>query len=127
MEAVEQLQLGRCAQVASRLGEFEAGEIFELAEESFSSGETHLVVDLASVQVLDSVVLERFADIQDAAVRLGGWLKLAHAGSLVQDILRITSFTDYVTLIDAPGTETVGMATVDAAPAAPVINAFANR
>ncbi len=85
---------------ASHLGEAEAAEIRGVAKKCFDRGETQLVLDLAAVGVLDSVVLEQLADIQDAAMRLGGWLKLAHADSLVQDIIRLTGFTDYVTLMD---------------------------
>ncbi|MFB3104871.1 MAG: ATPase, T2SS/T4P/T4SS family [Pseudomonadales bacterium] len=90
---------------ASHLGEAEAAEIRRAAKKCFDRGETHLVLDLAAVGVLDSVVLEQLADIQDAAMRLGGWLKLAHADSLVQDIIRITGFTDYVTLMDTTPSE----------------------
>ena len=85
---------------ASRMGEAEAVEIRGVAKDCFDRGETHLVLDLASVGVLDSAVLEQLADIQDAAMRLGGCLKLAHADSLVLDIIRITGFTDYVALMD---------------------------
>lgn len=90
---------------ASHLGEAEAAEIRGAAKKCFDRGETHLVLDLAAVAVLDSVVLEQLADIQDAAMRLGGWLKLAHANSLVQDIIRITGFTDYVTLMDTTSSD----------------------
>ncbi|TDJ23436.1 MAG: STAS domain-containing protein [Gammaproteobacteria bacterium] len=90
---------------ASHLGEAEAAEIRGAAKKCFDRGETHLVLDLAAVAVLDSVVLEQLADIQDAAMRLGGWLKLAHAHSLVQDIIRITGFTDYVTLMDTTSSD----------------------
>jgi len=90
---------------ASHLGEAEAAEIRGAAKKCFDHGETHLVLDLAAVGVLDSVVLEQLADIQDAAMRLGGWLKLAHANSLVQDIIRITGFTDYVTLMDTTSSD----------------------
>jgi len=90
---------------ASHLGEAEAAEIRGAAKKCFDRGETHLVLDLAAVAVLDSVVLEQLADIQDAAMRLGGWLKLAHAHSLVQDIIRVTGFTDYVTLMDTTSSD----------------------
>ncbi len=57
---------------ASRLGEAESAEIATMAQESLDRGEIRLVLDLACVLVLDSIALETFADVQDAAIRLGG-------------------------------------------------------
>ncbi|MCZ6854143.1 MAG: ATPase, T2SS/T4P/T4SS family, partial [Gammaproteobacteria bacterium] len=103
---------------SSRLGEAEAAEIQEVSKDCFDCGETQLVLDLVAVRVLNSAVLEQLADIQDAAMHLGGWLKLVHADSLVQDIIRITGFTDHVSLMEAtpsdlgrtddPGTQPAG-------------------
>ena len=69
---------------------------------SLRQGDVQLVVDLGAVQVINSAALETLADIQDQAVRLGGWLKLAHANAIVGDILRLTGFTRFVSLMDAP-------------------------
>ena len=72
------------------------------AQASLRQGDVQLVVDLGAVQVINSAALLTLADIQDQAVRLGGWLKLAHANAIVTDILRLTGFNRYVTLMDAP-------------------------
>ena len=77
-------------------------DLVAAATSSLRQGDVQLVVDLGSVQVLNSAALETLADIQDQAVRLGGWLKLAHANAIVSDILRLTCFTRYVSLMDGP-------------------------
>ena len=63
-------------------------------------GDIQMVVDLTSVQLVNSVALEALADIQDQCVRLGGWLKLTNATPLVQDILRISGLSAYVPVMD---------------------------
>ncbi len=63
-------------------------------------GDIQLVVDLMSVQILDSAALEALADLQDQCARLGGWLKLTNAKPLVQDILRISGLSAYVPIMD---------------------------
>ena len=77
-------------------------DLVAAATSSLRLGDVQLVVDLGAVQVLNSAALETLADIQDQAVRLGGWLKLAHANAIVSDILRLTGFTRYVSLMDSP-------------------------
>ncbi len=71
------------------------------ASDCLQAGDTQLVVDLGSVRLLNSAALEALVDIQEQAVRLGGWLKLAHANSLIKDILQLTTFSDFITLMDA--------------------------
>ena len=80
-------------------------DLMAAARASLRQGDVQLVVDLGSVQVINSAALETLAEIQDQAVRLGGWLKLAHANPIVGDILRLTGFPRFVSLMDAP-TET---------------------
>jgi type IV pilus assembly protein PilB len=63
-------------------------------------GDIHLVLDLRSVPVVNSAALEVIANIRDQAVRLGGWLKLAHPNSIVLDILTITGLADSIPIID---------------------------
>jgi type IV pilus assembly protein PilB len=81
--------------------ESEISELANAAGECLQQGDIHLVVDLGSVQVLNSAALEMITSIQDKAIRLGGWVKLAHANAIIQDILRLTGFTRYVSLMDA--------------------------
>ena len=81
--------------------ESEISELANAAGECLQQGDIHLVVDLGSVQVLNSAALEMITSIQDKAIRLGGWVKLAHANAIIRDILRLTGFTRYVILMDA--------------------------
>jgi type IV pilus assembly protein PilB len=62
--------------------------------------ETQLVLDLASVQRLNSAALNALIDVQDHLARLGGWLKVANVNTVVQDIFRITGFTEYIAVMD---------------------------
>jgi type IV pilus assembly protein PilB len=74
------------------------------AESCLGQGDVQLVIDLASVQMVNSAALEAMVDIQDQAVRLGGWLKLVNANPVVLDIFRISGLTDYVSIMDGnPG------------------------
>ena len=70
------------------------------AETCVSQGDAQLVIDLTSAQIVNSAVLEVLLDIQNLAVRAGGWLKLANPNPIVQDILRISGVSDYVSTVD---------------------------
>ncbi|MEZ5542669.1 MAG: ATPase, T2SS/T4P/T4SS family [Pseudomonadota bacterium] len=83
------------------LNDGEIRSLTEAATDCLRQGDTQLVVDLGSVRLLNSAALEALVDLQEQAVRRGGWLKLVHANSLIQDILALTSFSDYVTLMGA--------------------------
>jgi len=73
----------------------------ETAQTCLSQGDIQLVLELRSVPVVNSAALEVIADIRDQAVRLGGWLKLAHPNSIVFDILTISGLADSISIIDA--------------------------
>ncbi|MCP4407741.1 MAG: Flp pilus assembly complex ATPase component [Gammaproteobacteria bacterium] len=62
--------------------------------------EAQIVIDLAAVPKLDSAALEVMLDAQDQLVRLGGYLKVVQAQTLVREIFDITGFTNYVSLIE---------------------------
>ncbi|MGB5177129.1 MAG: ATPase, T2SS/T4P/T4SS family [Gammaproteobacteria bacterium] len=63
-------------------------------------GDIQLLIDLASVQIVNSTALEALADLQDQCIRLGGWLKLANVTPLVQDILRISGLSAFVPVMN---------------------------
>lgn len=85
---------------SSLTGETGLQALKNATDDCFREGATQLVLDLTTVPQLNSAALEMLADIQDQALRLGGWLKLAHANTLVQDILSITGFTDHIRLLE---------------------------
>ena len=71
------------------------------AEACLKQGDIQLVIDLRTVPVLNSAALNVIADIRDKAIRLGGWLKLAHPNSIVSDILSISGLAESIPVIDA--------------------------
>ena len=77
------------------------GELKETAEHCIENREIQVVVELSRVQVLNSRALETLLDIQDKLGPLGGWLKLAHASPMINEILQITRFSESVNVIDA--------------------------
>ena len=75
-------------------------ELASTSEECLQRGDTHLVIDLSSVQVVNSAALEMLMSIHDRAIRMGGWVKLTRANPIIQDILLLTQFTRYISLLD---------------------------
>ncbi len=72
--------------------------------ECIERNETQLVLDLASVKVVSSMILNAMADAQNQLVRTGGWLKVVNLGPVVKDVFRLTRFTEYVNVLDVePG------------------------
>jgi type IV pilus assembly protein PilB len=90
---------------SSLTGEAEIANLKSAATTCLQQGDTQLVIDLGSVQALNSAALETLADIQDIAIRQGGWVKLAHATPIVKDILYLTGFSEYVGLMDSDASE----------------------
>ncbi|NNG11728.1 MAG: Flp pilus assembly complex ATPase component TadA [Halobacteria archaeon] len=76
-------------------------ELVDATTDCIQQREIQLIIDLSAVQVVNSLALEALIDIQDKLVRLGGWAKVIHPNSLVQDIFRITGFAEYVNVMDA--------------------------
>lgn len=70
-------------------------------QDCIERNETQLVLDLASVKVVSSMILNAMADAQNRLVRGGGWLKVVNLGPVVKDIFRLTRFTEYVNVLDA--------------------------
>ena len=79
-------------------------QLHQSIENALDAGETRIIVDLASVPMLNSAALDEFLDFQDRLVRAGGWVKLSHASSIVREILRITDIDKYISIV---GEETV--------------------
>jgi type IV pilus assembly protein PilB len=76
-------------------------ELVDATADCLAHREIQLIIDLSAVQVVNSQALEALIDIQDKLVRIGGWAKVIHPNTLVQDIFRITGFTEYVNIMDA--------------------------
>ncbi len=80
-------------------------ELVDATTDCIQQREIQLIIDLSAVQVVNSRALEALIDIQDKLVRLGGWAKVIHPNTLVQDIFRITGFSEYVNVMDAADTD----------------------
>ena len=96
-------RMGVMTHLAPRSPISQASTLVELrleTETCLAQGDVQLVIDLTSAQNVNSSALELVLDIQDQAVRLGGWLKLANPNPIVLDVLRISGVSDYVSIMD---------------------------
>ena len=69
-------------------------------DQCLASKDINLVLDLSNVPTLTGALVELFLDIQANLARFGGNLKVINANSLIRDIFLITSFNDYVAVLD---------------------------
>ena len=72
-------------------------------DECIARGETQLILDLSSVPRVSSAALEAVLAAQDRLLRLGGWLRLVHAGELVREVLRITGLDQRIEQLQPDG------------------------
>ncbi len=91
----------RLAPRTSLVDESALKDLRDAAEHCVAHRETQLVLDLATVQVLNSAALDAMIDIQERLVRHGGWLKVVNVTPIVTDIFHLTDFSRYVTNMDA--------------------------
>ena len=52
--------------------------------------ETKIVIDMISMSVVNSQVIEALLDIQDSLVRKGGWLRIANINETINEVFKIT-------------------------------------
>ena len=96
-------RIGVITRLAPRSSLVDAAALQDLrdtAEHCMAHRETQLVLDLATVQVLNSAALDAMIDIQERLVRHGGWLKVVNLTPIVTDIFNLTDFSRYVTSMD---------------------------
>jgi anti-anti-sigma factor len=65
-------------------------ELAEVFDSCLEDGQPQVVLDLHSVAILDSAGLELLLDTQEKFHRMGGSLKLANAGALCGEVLKVT-------------------------------------
>lgn len=105
-QLIQRTQIGVMTYLAPReaLTEAHIVEAFAAAvDECIQEMHVNLVLDLASVSIINSIGMEALLDAQDTLMRLGGWVKIANASRIIKEIFRITRFTDYVGVIDNEG------------------------
>lgn len=76
-------------------------ELQQTVKTCIQRGQVQLVVDMASVSLCNSQLIETFLEIQDQLVSVGGQLKVAHVSELIQQIFHLTGFDQYVTIMGA--------------------------
>ena len=85
-------------------------DLLAAVQVSIDNRELQIVIDLATVQALNSRALEALLDTHDRLVRLGGWLKLSHPNPTMQEVLALTGVSANIGVLGLQGRE-------DAAPA----------
>jgi anti-anti-sigma factor len=65
-------------------------ELAEVFDSCLEDGQPQVVLDLHTVALIDSAGLELLLDTQEKYQRLGGALKLASAGALCSEVLKLT-------------------------------------
>ena len=79
----------------SPLTQAELPALAELVRDTPMAGQPMVVLDLQKIPLIDSAGLEFLLDLHDDLERRGGRLKLAAAGELCRDILRVTGVGDW--------------------------------
>jgi anti-anti-sigma factor len=79
--------------------------VAELSEklEECKRGQPRVVLDLQGIAIIDSAGLELLLDAQEEYQRLGGALKLANAGALCGEVLKVTGVGAKFELFDDTG------------------------
>jgi len=72
----------------------------ERVQSCLNTQENKIVIDMATVKLVNSNTLNTLLDLQDLLVRTGGSLKVANVNSTVREIFQITGFFDYVGIIE---------------------------
>ncbi|MDH3452621.1 MAG: ATPase, T2SS/T4P/T4SS family, partial [Gammaproteobacteria bacterium] len=89
--------VARLAPTASLLEDAAIEALASALHGCYTAGETHVVIDLASVQLLNSRVLEVLRDAEAALLRVSGQLGLANANTTVGEILRVVRLDHLLT------------------------------
>lgn len=63
--------------------------------------ENQVIIDLASVSLLNSAALDALLGFQKQLIRNGGWIKVAHINPVIKEIFDITGFGDLVPVLES--------------------------
>ncbi|NNJ91615.1 MAG: Flp pilus assembly complex ATPase component TadA, partial [Gammaproteobacteria bacterium] len=74
-------------------------------EHCITRWETQAVIDLTSVQRLNSKILNDLVSFHDRLRKVGGWLKVIHANAVIREIFHFTGLEESVHLMSADGSE----------------------
>ncbi len=113
MNEITRSQIGVMTYLApsgSLVDEQASERLAALLNECHQSRHLQIVVDLAAVSFISSKTIAVLLDAQDELFRQGGWIKVANANTLLQDIFRITGFHLYIGLVENPDRDLTGAA-----------------
>ncbi len=75
-------------------------DLREAVSACISKREAQIVINLSSVEYINSEGLEVLLDMHNQLVRLGGWLKVAQVNKLVREIFYISAIDEIISIID---------------------------
>ncbi len=84
----------------SLLTEQQQQPLTDALEECLSQWETQVIIDFASITLLNSRNIETLLLYQNKLTKAGGWLKLANVKPLIRDILTITATDEHILIIE---------------------------
>lgn len=82
------------------LTESQQQALTEHVDQCLAQWDTHIIIDLAGITLLNSKMIETLLHYQKKLSRAGGWLKLAHVKPLCRDVLRITAADEQIPIVD---------------------------
>ena len=75
--------------------------LMDAVAQCIGNKEYKLVIDLVSVTLINSKALEALIDLRQDLARVGGWLKLTNAKSLIRDIFLVTAMDQFIEIVDS--------------------------
>ena len=75
-------------------------KVRELLDESLTTGQPRIVVNLDEIPLIDSAGLELLLDVRDDCRQRGGTLQLAAPNPLCRDILHLTGLDQQIDVYD---------------------------
>ncbi len=84
---------------SDRLNADHAETLRPLVDSALRHGQPKLIIDLVNVALIDSDGLDFLLDTRDLCLRRGGECKLAGAGPLCRDILRVSGVDDEIEVL----------------------------
>ena len=78
-------------------------DLLLVVDECIDGGEFKLIIDLTSVQSIDSLAITAMMDLQDRLLQLGGWVKVTGYNGIIAEVAEITGLSGYVTFLNDSG------------------------
>jgi type IV pilus assembly protein PilB len=79
-------------------------------DESIANQEIQLIIDMASVSLVNSRALEALSDMRQNLVKNGGWLKVTNAKPLIRDIFLVTGLDQVIDVVNSFNIDSAGVA-----------------